>query len=313
MKIVFLEPLGIPNTELDAAVRPLVGAEAELVYYPDRRTDAVTLVERAQGADAVVLSNFPFRREVIEQLPALKMICVAFTGVDHVDVDCCRERGITVCNCSGYSTVAVADLVFGLVLSLARNIPQCDTRCRQSGTKDGLVGFELEGKTFGIIGLGAIGTRVAMLANAFGCRVLAYNRSAKSVPGVEQVDMDTLLRESDIVSLHVPQNKSTIGLIGKTELAKMKPTAFLINAARGPVVDTGALAEALKNGTIAGAGVDVFDVEPPVPADNPLFSAPHLVCTPHVAFASRQAFEKRAVIVGQNLAAWMKGQPQNVI
>lgn len=313
MKIVFLEPLGIPNTELDAAVRPLVGAEAELVYYPDRRTDAVTLVERAQGADAVVLSNFPFRREVIEQLPALKMICVAFTGVDHVDVDCCRERGITVCNCSGYSTVAVTDLVFGLVLSLARNIPQCDTRCRQSGTKDGLVGFELEGKTFGIIGLGAIGTRVAMLANAFGCRVLAYNRSAKSVPGVEQVDMDTLLRESDIVSLHVPQNKSTIGLIGKTELAKMKPTAFLINAARGPVVDTGALAEALKNGTIAGAGVDVFDVEPPVPADNPLFSAPHLVCTPHVAFASRQAFEKRAVIVGQNLAAWMKGQPQNVI
>lgn len=313
MKIVFLEPLGIPNTELDAAVRPLVGAEAELVYYPDRRTDAATLVERAQGADAVVLSNFPFRREVIEQLPALKMICVAFTGVDHVDVDCCRERGITVCNCSGYSTVAVADLVFGLVLSLARNIPQCDTRCRQSGTKDGLVGFELEGKTFGIIGLGAIGTRVAMLANAFGCRVLAYNRSAKSVPGVEQVDMDTLLRESDIVSLHVPQNKSTIGLIGKTELAKMKPTAFLINAARGPVVDTGALAEALKNGTIAGAGVDVFDVEPPVPADNPLFSAPHLVCTPHVAFASRQAFEKRAVIVGQNLAAWMKGQPQNVI
>lgn len=313
MKIAFLEPLGIPQEKLDATVRAALGDAHELVYFPDRRTDADTLAERCAGADAVVLSNFPFRREVIERCPDLKMICVAFTGVDHVDIDCCRERGITVCNCAGYSTVAVADLVFGLVIGLARNILPCDARCRAGGTKDGLVGFELAGKTFGVIGCGAIGSRVAAIAGAFGCRVLAYSRTVKDLPGVEFVSKETLLRESDIVSLHVPQNKSTIGLIGKEELALMKPTAFLINTARGPVVDTAALAEALKAGTIAGAGVDVFDCEPPIPAENPLLDAPHLLCTPHVAFATAQAFEKRAVIVAENLRAWIAGAPVNLV
>ena len=313
MKIVFLEPLGIPREELDAAVRAAVGPEPELVYYPDRVTDPDALAERCVGAEAVVLSNFPFRREVIERCPALRMICVAFTGVDHVDIACCRERGIAVSNCAGYSTAAVADLVFGLAIGLARNILPCDARCRAGGVKDGLVGFELEGRTFGVIGTGAIGCRVARIAQAFGCRVLAYSRTRKELPGVEYVELDALLRESDIVSLHVPQTPATTGMIGAAELAKMKPTALLINAARGPVVDTAALAAALKDGVIAGAGVDVFDCEPPLPADNPLLAAPHLLCTPHVAFATRQAFEKRAVIVGGNLAAWLAGKPVNVI
>lgn len=313
MKIAFLEPLGIPTEKLDALVRASIGPEHELVYWPDRKTDAETLVKRCQGAEAVVLSNFPFRREVIERCGDLKYICVAFTGVDHVDLDYCRQRGITVSNCAGYSTVAVADLVFGLVIALARNILPCDSRCRTGGVKDGLVGFELEGKTFGIIGAGAIGSRVARIASAFGCRVLAYSRTQKKLPGVEFVDMDTLLSESDIVSLHVPQKADTLGLIGKEELSRMKSTALLINTARGPVVDTGALADALKAGTIAGAGVDVFDCEPPVPVENPLFGAPNLVCTPHVAFASQQAFEKRASIVANNLAAWLKGVPQNMV
>ena len=313
MKIAFLEPLGIPTEKLESTVRAAVGGEPELVFWPDRRTDRETLIERCTGADAVVLSNFPFRREVMERCPELKMVCVAFTGVDHVDVDYCRERGIAVSNCAGYSTVAVADLVFGLVIALARNILPCDARCRTGGTKDGLVGFELEGKTFGVIGAGAIGSRVARIAAAFGCRVLVWSRTKKELPDAEFVSLDTLLRESDIVSLHVPQTPETIGLIGKAELAKMKPTAFLINTARGPVVDTAALAEALKNGTIAGAGVDVFDVEPPIPADNPLWETPNLVCTPHVAFASAQAFEKRAVIVGENLKAWLSGGQINTV
>lgn len=311
MKITFLEPLGIPEGELDAAVRAAVGPGPELVYCGDRATDPETLVRRCEGADAVVLSNFPFRREVIERCPALRLICVAFTGVDHVDLACCRERGITVCNCAGYSTAAVADLVFGLVIALARNILPCDARCRQGGVRDGLVGFELEGRTFGVIGTGAIGSRVARIAAAFGCRVLAWSRTRKELPGVTFTDLDTLLRESDIVSLHVPQTPETKGLIGAAELAKMKKTALLINTARGPVVDDAALAEALRAGTIAGAGVDVFDREPPLPPEEPLLSAPHLVCTPHVAFATRQAFEKRAVIVGENLARWLAGDPQN--
>lgn len=313
MKIAFLEPLGIPTEKLERTVRAAIGDETELIFWPDRRTDPETLIARCAGADAVVLSNFPFRREVMEHCPELKMVCVAFTGVDHVDVDYCRERGIAVSNCAGYSTAAVADLVFGLVIALARNILPCDARCRTGGTKDGLVGFELEGKTFGVIGAGAIGSRVARIAAAFGCRVLVYSRTRKELPDTEFVSLDTLLAESDIVSLHVPQTAGTVGMIGEAELRKMKPTAFLINTARGPVVSTAALAAALKNGTIAGAGVDVFDEEPPIPADNPLWDAPHLICTPHVAFASAQAFEKRAVIVGENLKAWLSGGQINRI
>lgn len=313
MKIVFLEPLGIPEAELNAAVRAAVGDSVQLVYYPDRQTDPGTLAQRSRDADAVVLSNFPFRREVIERCEKLRLICVAFTGVDHVDVACCRERGIAVSNCAGYSTVAVADLVFGLVIDLARNVLPCDARCRSGGTKDGLVGFELEGRTFGVVGAGAIGSRVARIAAAFGCRVLVSSRTKKELPGAEFTDLDTLLRESDIVSLHVPQTAQTAGMIGAAELGKMKRSALLINTARGPVVDTAALAAALRSGTIAGAGVDVFDCEPPVPADNPLLTAPHLICTPHIAFATRQAFEKRAVIVGENLAAWLQGRQINKI
>ena len=152
------------------------------------------------------MSNFKYGRDIISQCPDLKMICVAFTGVDHVDIEYCRERGITVCNCAGYSTVAVADLVMGFVINLARNILECDKVVREGGTKAGLVGYELEGKKFGVIGMGAIGSRVSYLANAFGCKVYAYSRTPKEIENVEFVSMDELLEICDIVSLHVPLN-----------------------------------------------------------------------------------------------------------
>lgn len=312
MKITFLEPLGIPMDALRALAEEKFPG-TELKFYDTRVEDAPTLIERSRDANIVVLSNFKYGREVMENCPELKMVCVAFTGYDHVDMDYCRERGITVCNCAGYSTVAVADLVFGFAVALCRNMPACDAAARAGGTKDGLVGFELEGKTFGIVGLGAIGQRVARIANAFGCRVLAYNRSKKDIPGVEQVALDEVLSRSDFVSLHVPQNASTIGLIGARELGLMKPSAYLINTARGKVVDSAALAEALKAGKIAGAAADVFEMEPPIPADHPLLSAPHILLTPHVAFASRQAFEKRAVIVMDNISGFISGNKINVV
>ena len=289
MKIVFLEPLGIPNETLKQMAVEVVGDRAEIVCYDNRVEDAETLIERSKDADCVVLSNFQYRRNVMEHCPNLKMVCVAFTGVDHVDLEYCREKGITVCNCAGYSTVAVADLVYGLV------------------------GYELEGKKFGVVGAGAIGSRVARIAQAFGCEVYAYNRSKKELDGVKFVSLDELLETCDIVSLHVPLNNETRGLIGKEQLAKMKKTACLINTARGPVVDSEALAEALKQGQIAGAAVDVFEMEPPVPEDHVLFDAPNLIATPHVAFASAQAFEKRAVIVCENIRKWLDGAPQNVM
>lgn len=314
MKIVFLEPLGISEELLKEKISSVIDeAEHEIIYYKDRQEDTDTLIERSKDADIVVLSNFKYGREVMESCPSLKMVCVAFTGVDHVDIDYCREKGITVCNCAGYSTSAVADIVFAMVISLARNIIPCQDKARNGGTKDGLVGFELDGKTFGIIGTGAIGTRVAKIANAFGCKVIAYSRTKKDLPDVEFVTMEELLKKSDIVSLHVPQTPETTGLIGKEQLELMKPEAILINTARGPVVDSTALAAALKNGTIAAAGVDVFNCEPPLPAEEPLLAAPNTLLTPHIAFASHQAFEKRADIVAENIKYWLEGKPQNVI
>ena len=306
MKIAVLEPLGVSTDFLKEKIVAKIGTQHDLIFYPDRKEDAATLVERSQGADIVVLSNIPYRKDVIEKCPALKKICVAFTGVDHIDLAYCAERRIEVKNCAGYSTVAVADLAFGLVLSLARNIPACDRACRDGKTKDGLVGFELAGKKFGIVGLGAIGSRVADIAHAFGCEVFAYTRTPKTHPNVTLVDKETLFRTCDIVSLHTPLNDSTRGLVGEKELSWMKPTAYLINTARGGVVDTPALVDALRNHRIAGAGIDVFDMEPPIPSDYQLNKLPNVVVTPHVAFATKQAFEKRALIIADNLAGWTR-------
>ena len=313
MKLVILEPLGIPQEQLIAMAKEAVDGKMEVVAYDTRVEDTVSLIERSRDADAVVLSNFQYRREVMEHCPNLKLICVAFTGVDHVDVDYCRERGITVCNCAGYSTVAVADLVFGMVIALYRRMPACDAAVRRSGTKAGLVGFELEGKKFGVIGAGAIGSRVAAIANAFGCEVYAYSRTKKELPGVTFVDLDTLLSICDIVSLHVPATAETRDLINREKLSLMKPSAILINTARGPVVDSQAVADALTEDRLAGAGIDVFEMEPPVPADHPLLSTKNVIATPHVAFATAESMQKRAVIVVENIRQWLAGTPQNVI
>ena len=263
-----------------------------------------------------MLANQPLSAEIINGCPKLKMLSVAFTGVDHIALDACRARNILVCNAAGYSTNAVAELTFGLAISVIRNIVPCDARCRKEGTKDGLVGFELFGKTFGVVGTGAIGARVAKIAAAFGCRVLAYSRTAKQElvdAGVQYVSLDELLAQSDFVSLHVPLTDATRGLINAAAIAKMKQGAVLLNTARGPVVDSAALVEALNAGKLAGAGIDVFEGEPPIAENHPLCSAKNTVLTPHVAFASREALETRADIVFANIEKWLNGAPQNVV
>lgn len=312
MKIVLLEPLGIPDEILVEKVREAAG-DNEVIYYNTRREDTETLIERSRDADAVVLSNFKFSREVMEKCPHLKYICVAFTGYDHVDMDYARERGIAVSNCAGYSTSAVADLVFGFVIDLYRNIIKCNDVVRNGGTKAGLIGPELEGKKFGIIGTGAIGSRVARIANAFGCKVYAYSRTRKNLPDVTFTDLDTLMSTCDIISVHVPQNSETTGMISKEKIALMKNDAVLINTARGPIVDSIALAEALNNGKIAGAAVDVFETEPPIDPDHPLLNARNCIATPHIAFASVQAMYKRADIVCENIRAYLEGNPVNLV
>lgn len=316
MKIVVMEPLGVALEKINALAAALQAAGHEFVYYTSKEIQQDKLLARVQDADIIMLANQPLSAEIINGCPKLKMLSVAFTGVDHVALEACRARNILVCNAAGYSTNAVAELTFGLAISVIRNIVPCDARCRRAETKDGLVGFELFGKTFGVVGTGAIGARVAKIAAAFGCRVLAYSRTAKQElvdAGVQYGSLDELLAQSDFVSLHVPLTDATRGLINADAIAKMKQGAVLLNTARGPVVDSAALAEALNAGKLAGAGIDVFEGEPPIAENHPLCSAKNTVLTPHVAFASREALETRADIVFANIEKWLNGAPQNVV
>lgn len=313
MKMVIIEPLGVDEDKLLSMAKEALGDRVEIVYHDTKVTGTQELIERGKDAEIIVVSNLPLNEDVINGCKELKLLAVAFTGIDHIAMDACRKHGVTVCNCAGYSTSAVADLVFGMLISLYRNIIPCDRVCRQGGTKDGLVGFELEGRKFGVVGTGAIGLRVARIAHAFGCEVLAYSRTVKDVEGIRFVDLKTLLSECDIVSLHTPLNDGTRGLMNRERIGWMKKDAVLINTARGPVVDSEALAEALSEGRIGGACIDVFEKEPPVEKDHPLFSAPNIIVTPHVAFATKEALVKRAVIVFDNVAAYLDGTPKNVM
>lgn len=314
MKVAVLEPLGIPDADLRSLILNAVeDKDVELLTYPDRKEDEASLIERSADAEIVVVSNIAYPASVMEKNPNLKYVCVAFTGYDHVDMNYCREQGIQVSNCAGYSTVAVADLVFGLLLDVYRNISILNSKVRLGGTKDGLVGPELEGRRFGVIGAGAIGMRVMRIAAAFGCEVVAYSRTVKDIEGVTFVGLDELLSTSDVISLHVPQTSETTGMIGKKEIAQMKQNAVLINCARGPIVDSQALADALNENLIAGAGIDVLEMEPPFPSDHPLLNAKNTIVTPHVAFASNEAMQKRAVIVADNIASYLDGNTNNLV
>ncbi len=306
MRIAVMEPLGVEQEKFMQIAREAVGNDVEIVCYDTRTTDVEELGRRGRDADIIAIGNLPFPREVLEKCENVKMLAVAFTGLDHVDLKYCEERGIKVQNCAGYATTAVAELTFGLLLDLCRNIGKCDTAARNGGTKAGLIGFELEGRTMGIVGTGAIGARVAKLAAAFGMDVIAYSRTPGKVAGVRYVSLEELLAQADVVSLHVPLTDETRGMIGAEELALMKKTAVLVNTARGPVVDTKALADALNSGRIAGAAVDVFDKEPPLDADEPLINAKNTVVTPHVAFATDESMIKRAEIEFRNIAEFIK-------
>lgn len=314
MNIVLLESLGIPDSLLNECAKPLIDAGHTFTAF-EKNTDTKVQIEQAENADVIMIANMPLNGEVIDACKNLKFIDVAFTGVDHVDLAAARKNNISVSNAAGYSTEAVAELSLCLMLSLLRNVMQTDARCREGKTKDGLVGCELRGKTIGIIGAGAIGTRTAELCKAFGCRVLGYKRTitGNEPDFMEFVSLDELLSNSDIVSLHCPLNEDSRHLINRDTIAKMKQGAYIINAARGPVVDSEALAEALNNGYLAGAGIDVFENEPPIDTSHPLLNCKNTIVTPHIAFASAESMKLRAQIVFENLKKWMEGDQINKI
>ena len=313
MKIVIMEPLGISKEDLNQLIN---NYSFSVETYDDRTSDEEEQLNRTKDADVLIIANTPLSGYVIDNCPNLKMISVAFVGVDHVDMKACEKRNILVSNAADYCTHAVAELAIGLTLSVLRNIPQCDTRTRDHKTKDGLIGHELYGKTFGIIGTGAIGIKTALLAKAFGCHVIAYSRTKKqhlTDQGILYVSLDEILKTSDILSLHTPLTEQTKGLINKEALDKMKSTSILINTARGPIVDNLYLSECLKNKKIAGAGIDVFDIEPPLTASDTLITNDNTVLTPHVAYATKESIFRRANIVFENIKKWAENAPQNVM
>ncbi len=315
MKIVILESLSINNEELDKVIKPLVDSGHELVVYNDK-VDDEELKLRVKDADVLVIANMPLSGEVIEAAEKLKYIAVAFTGVDHVDLNKCKEKAIKVSNAAGYSNNSVAELAFGLMISLLRNIVILDDVVREGGTKEGYGQFDLKGKTLGVLGTGEIGSVVAEIGLAFGCKVIAYNRSENSSlvdKGVKYHSLEEVLKNSDIVTIHMPLTNETKNLINKEKLELMKDTAFLINAARGPIVDNNALAKALEDGVIAGAGIDVFDMEPPIPLDYPLLEAPNTILIPHIGFATEEAMVRRAEITIRNIIKWEEGKQENII
>ncbi len=316
MKIALVEPLAVKAETMEQFEKKVRGMGHELTVYPDRDPSPDALRKRSEGMDAIIIANTPYRAEVIDACPQLKYIDVAFTGVDHIDIDRCREKGIAVSNASGYSDVCVAELAFGMMLSLSRYMVQCDQAVRDGKDKTGLVGTELAGKTLGVIGTGKIGSRVISIARAFGMDVIAYSRTAKpelEAAGVKYLPLEEVMACSDIITLHTPNNAETKGLISRELIGKMKASAIFINTARGPIVDSQALADALNAGKIRAAGIDVFEMEPPIPANHPLVTAKNVLLAPHVAFATKEAMERRAEIVFENLYQWLDGKVLNQI
>lgn len=312
-KLVVLEPLSVANETLEALFKESFGDQVEWTLYDSRATTDEEMIARAKDAELVIIADQKMSANVMQQLDKIELLAVAFTGFDHIPMDVCKEKGVTVCNASGYSNEAVADLVFGLTINLLRNIRECDQVVRQGGTKAGLVGQELSALKFGVVGAGTIGQQVLKVANAFGCDCYAYSRTKKDIENVTFVDLATLMSTCDVISIHLAMNEHTKGFIGAEQINQMKENALLINCARGPIVDIEALAKALHEKKIGGAGIDVFYTEPPLEENHPLFSTPNTILTPHVAFATDEAFVKRAKIVANNIAAYLSGNPTNVV
>lgn len=309
MKIVAVEPIGISSEKAEKLAKVYEKKGHEFIVFPDRNEQEAVLIERMKDADILIVSNIRLRKEVLEQCPDLKFLNVAFTGLDHIDMQYCRERGIEVRNAAGYATEAVAELAVGMMLDLYRKISPFDNATRNLSTRNNILGRELHGKTAGIVGTGAIGLKTAGILKAFGCRLLAYSRSQRKEAlemGMEYTSLEDLMRHSDIISLHTPLTDQTHNMINRDMLSLCKTDAIIVNTARGGVIDNAALAEMLNEGKIAGAATDVYETEPPLKADHPLLSAKNTLLLPHVAYATRESFDARIDIIIDNLNHYLE-------
>ena len=286
------------------------------------RTPESLIVERCQGAEIIFTNKTPLREAVLSQLPDLKYIGVLATGYNVVDVDYAKARGIAVANVPGYGTASVVQMTFALLLELCQHVQSHSDSVRQgdwAASPDFCYWnyplIELEGKTIGIIGFGSIGQKVADIATAFGMNIIGFSRTRSDQShrkNFKWAELNDLLKESDVVSVHCPLFPETQGIINKDSLRLMKRTAFFLNTSRGPLMVDQDLADALNEGIIAGAGIDVLSVEPPS-ADNPLFKAKNCLITPHIAWATKEARSRLMGIAENNLTSFLNQKPINIV
>ena len=314
MKIVILDAYAINPGDLAWDALDKFG---EVAVYDRTAPDEV--VERCKGAEIVLSNKVPLDANTIASLPDCKYIGVLATGFNLIDLDAATRNGIVVCNIPSYSTDSVAQNTFALLLALTNHAEDYDrrihtedrwTKCKDFCYLDYPL-VELAGKSIGIVGYGHIGRMVGSIARAFGMRVMVYSsRPQQELPEVVKVDMDTLFKESDVISLHCPLTPETTKMINAEKISLMKPTAVILNTARGGLIDEDALAEALNSGRIAGAGLDVLSTEPPLPS-NPLLHAKNCIITPHISWAAYEARKRLIEIAVANIEAFVAGSPIN--
>lgn len=314
MKIIFPEPIGVAASDLEKLQQDLQTAGHSMEFFKDKPSNDIELLNRIKNAEIVCLSNIPLKKEVLSFCKELKFLNIAFTGTDHIDLIYCKENNIKVSNAAGYSTEAVAELCIGAAISLYRNFFKNHELTKNlEGVNKSPIGFELNGKIVGIVGTGKIGKRTAEIFKAFNCKILGYNRTEKYPEIFEYLDLETLFKNSDIISIHLPLNDATKELINADVLSKMKKSAILINAARGNLIDYHYLAEMLKAEKISGAAIDVYEYEPPLQADHPLLSAKNVLLLPHIGYYTQEAMNKRFEIVKNNLFSYLRGEIINSI
>ena len=306
MKIVFLDAA----TMGDVSFAPISALGELECYQTSSREESL---ERVKDAEILIINKILVDKELIDAAPSLRLICEAATGVNNIDLEYAASKGIPVRNAVGYSTDSVVQMTFMMILSLVGKCRYFDDfvksgeySCSGLFTNVDRMFFELRGKRLGIIGLGNIGGRVAMVGEAFGMAVSYFSTSGTShSKDYPSVSLDTLMSESDIISIHAPYNQRTAGLIGETELRMMKPSAYIVNMGRGGIVDEAALAKVIDEGRIAGAGVDVFTAEP-LPSDNPLMNVRNLdrlILTPHIGWASTEARQRLVQMIAGNISS----------
>jgi D-3-phosphoglycerate dehydrogenase len=311
-------PDDFPPALTGSAAEPRLRAIGDVAVHTARGADQEgELIRRIGDADVVVniRAHARFTDRVLAGCPRLRLIAIWGTGTDNVDLAACRARGVAVTNTPGVNAHAVAEHTVALMLAITRRIPAMDRDTRAGQWPRGLL-VQLEGQTVGLIGLGAIGGRVAQLLRPFGVRLLAatYGPDAgrAAAAGARHVPVETLLRESDVVSLHLRLSADTQGYLGRDRLALMKPTAFLVNTARGALVDNAALVDALRERRIAGAALDVFHEEP-IPAGDPILELPNVVLTPHNGGMTREVIDAGLLRAVENIERFLAGRPTDVV